>query len=559
MKNWPPKNYTEIYLTRQDRLRKIAGNPDLTLGAKEYYKTRPVEFIEHWCITFDPRNAQKELPTTLPFVLFERQVQYIHFLESCRRDEENGLAEKCRDMGATWLSCGYSVWLWLFVPGSSTGWGSRKETLVDKLGDPDSIFEKMRMLINALPRFFWPKGFNPDAHMSFMKIINPENAATITGEGGDNIGRGGRKTIYFKDESAHYERPEKIEAALADNTRVQIDISSVNGPATVFSRKRRSGVVWRRGEAHPVGTIRVFIFDWSDHPLKTQEWHDMREAQAEAAGLGHLFAQEVDRDETAAIDGIVIPGAWVKAAINAHRKLGFDDEGTLMSALDVADEGGDLNAYASRKGAILKRLESWGKGDTAFTTGRAIHYMQQDGSSSLQYDSIGVGAGVKGEYNRRVRDAQEKFDEAKAKKKDVKPDSILSMALIGWNAGMSPLFKNRRFVLGDKQSPRNKDLFKNLKAQGWWQLRRRFEKTHEAVVGGKDYPAEELISLPSDLSKIHELVLELSQPTYSLNGRGQIVINKSPDGAKSPNLADVVMMNYWPVTIKRMMIGDRAA
>jgi hypothetical protein len=48
-------------------------------------------------------------------------------------------------------------------------------------------------------------------------------------EAGDNIGRGGRTLVYFKDESAHYEHPDLIEAALGDNTNVQIDISSVNG------------------------------------------------------------------------------------------------------------------------------------------------------------------------------------------------------------------------------------------------------------------------------------------------------------------------------------------
>jgi phage terminase large subunit len=74
------------------------------------------------------------------------------------------------------------------------------------------------------------EGFNPesDKHMSYMRIVNPENGATITGEAGDNIGRGGRKTIYFKDESAHYERPDKIEASLSENTRVQMDISSAS-------------------------------------------------------------------------------------------------------------------------------------------------------------------------------------------------------------------------------------------------------------------------------------------------------------------------------------------
>ena len=40
---------------------------------------------------------------------------------------------------------------------------------------------------------------------------------------------------------------------------------------------------------------------------------------------------------------------------------------------------------------------------------------------------------------------------------------------------------------------------------------------------------------------------ELSQPTYSINSAGKIIIDKTPDGTKSPNLADAVMMRFAPM------------
>jgi hypothetical protein len=46
------------------------------------------------------------------------------------------------------------------------------------------------------------KGFVEKVHDNYMRIINPDNGATITGEAGDNIGRGGRTTMYFLDEWA---------------------------------------------------------------------------------------------------------------------------------------------------------------------------------------------------------------------------------------------------------------------------------------------------------------------------------------------------------------------
>jgi len=43
-----------------------------------------------------------------------------------------------------------------------------------------------------------------------------------------------------------------------------------------------------------------------------------------------------------------------------------------------------------------------------------------------------------------------------------------------------------------------------------------------------------------------KLISELSQPTYSQNTVGKIVINKTPEGSRSPNLADAVMIVFAP-------------
>jgi hypothetical protein len=244
---WPP-DYVAEFVRRQKILESVNKNPDLIPGAIDYYSTRPVGFIEDWCVTYDPRNAMNNLPTIMPFLLFSRQKEYVNFIISCADVGVPALCEKSRDMGATWLSCVVSVWLWRFKAGSSIGWGSRKENLVDRLGDPDSIIEKIRMIIDYLPRWLWPVGFSRKEHMNFMKIVNPENGATITGEAGDEIGRGGRKSIFFKDESAHYERPERIEAALSENTDVPVDISSVCGVSNIFHRKRMAGEIWEPGK-----------------------------------------------------------------------------------------------------------------------------------------------------------------------------------------------------------------------------------------------------------------------------------------------------------------------
>lgn len=529
MSSWPP-NYRREYIKRRGLLEACEEDAALRWAIMTYYARNPIDWLNDWAITYDPR-VREPMHRLMPFILFQRQVEFISFLQGCVIDKENGLVEKSRDVGATWLCCSYSVWLWLFVPGAAIGWGSRKELLVDRIGAPDSLFEKMRMIIRSLPAWMLPEGFSMKAHATRMKIINPANGATITGESGDNIGRGGRSMVYFKDESAHYERAERIEAALGDNTDVQIDISSVRGSASVFYRRRLAGETWQPGKAMPKGKTRVFVFDWRDHPGKSQEWYNLRRSRAETEGLLYIFAQEVDRDYLASMDKILIPPMWVKAAIDAHKKLGFDEKGDRIAALDVADEGGDKNALAVRFGVVLKRCDEWAEGDTGATTRRSMNICKETGVREFYYDSIGVGAGVKAETNRLIS------------------EGVVGRSLYvqKWNATAAAINPNSHLIPGDYQSPKNEDFFLNLKAQAYMNLRIRFEKTYKAVTQGISYPSDELISLDSsNLSNVHEIVTQLSQPTHMVNGAGKFMIDKRPDGARSPNLADAIMMCFFP-------------
>lgn len=877
-----PPNYTAVWAARYQRLLTIRANPQALIGAKEYYRTRPIEFIEDWLDTVDPRKAAEGKPTRMPFIMFPKQHELVQFFYAAINDKQNALIEKCRDMGATWVACAFSVWLWLFVPGAAVGWGSRKEQLVDRIGDMDSIFEKIRTLVRCLPPEFLPVGYSPKDHATFMKMVNPENESSITGEAGDNIGRGGRKLIYFKDEaqpldariltphgwstmgemrvgskvigstgvsrtvtaindaglhpvyrftfsdgtstrcspnhlwtvvrrgvkktvraceiaedyryrspggqtqylyrvpvtgpvefervpglmplhpyiigaligdgsvsgvpkyrpsftsadpeiieeirsllpddccirptgqryaynlgdadgrrgkgklsrmsrrivaagiagmraenkhipdaylyarpadrlallqglmdtdgsasggvasfhtcsqrlaedvrflvqahggtatlnvkqdrrgfrdmyvlhialavplfrlprklsalkprkhppdriivnvelmapeavrcitidhddglyltdhcivthnSAHYERPELIEAALADNTNTQVDISSVNGLGNVFHRRRKAGVVWPQVQPNKT---RVFIMDWRDHPNKDQAWYDARRQKAIDDGLLHKFAQEVERDYSSAVEGIIIKSIWVNAAIDAHKLLGFDDSGGWIASLDVADGGGDSNGFALRKGVVLKAVDQWGEEDTGVTSLRALKNCREwTGGEKVhfQYDSVGVGAGVKSEANAIQRLGS-------------MPKNI--EAIVPWGAGDKVLWPDKPMVRGDKNSPLNKDFFKNLKAQAWWHLARRFERTWRAVEAYRkgekyDWKPEDLISIPSDLTFLRQLEAELCQPVWAKSRDFKMLVDKTPDGTKSPNIADAVMMTYFPVKSK---------
>lgn len=536
-------NYVNVYGWRQQVLRAVSQSPELMVGMFEWYRTRPADFVNHWVDTFDPRNAgRKGMLVRMPLVMFQRQAELIDFFESLKEDQSDGLLEKARAMGATWTACGYSVHQWIFVPGSAIGWGSRKEQLVDKLGDMDSIFEKLRTIIRGLPRIFWPKGFNPKEHMTFMRIVNPENAASITGEAGDNIGRGGRKQMYFKDESAHYERPELIEASLSENTRVQVDISSVNGTANVFYRKREAGQLWQKGKKLPAGVTRVFVMDWSDNPMLTREWYETRKAKFERDGLGHIFAQEVDRDYQSSVLGTIIPAKWLQACIDAHIRLMIHpDAGEHVAGLDVADGGIDRNALVRRRGVVMRECHEWGSTpDPGVSTRMTINHIGLLPSGEriiVFYDVNGVGVGVKTEYNRLLIDKKLPLNKA--------GNPIITF--VPWNAGAKVRNPKYRLIVGDKDSPKNEDYFQNMKAQAWHSMRQRVWKTWRAVTEGAVFPLDELISFDSRMPLLHQLLKELAQPVFIQSTHLKMLVDKVPDGAKSPNLGDAAVICYFPI------------
>ncbi len=95
---------------------------------------------------------------------------------------------------------------------------------------------------------------------------------------------------------------------------------------------------------------------------------------------------------------------------------------------------------------------------------------------------------------------------------------------------------------------KNIDFFANMKAQAWWALRIRFQLTYRAVVEGMTVDPDSIISLSSGLPELAKLLGELSQPTYTLNTAGKVLVDKAPEGTKSPNLADSVMIAFAPAS-----------
>ena len=371
--------YDPIFEQRMARLQRLRDNPAQLQAVKTYYADNPADFVHDWMTTYDPRNAEIGLPTNVPFLLFPKQREFIDYLYRKWRAREDGLAEKSRDMGVSWLCVAFGVWMWTFHPGTVIGFGSRKEEYVDHIGDPKSLFWKVRKSIELLPKEFRPHGFVPRIHAPFMRVLNPENGASIIGEAGDNIGRGARTSIYFKDESAFYERPELIDAALSQTSNCKMDVSTPNGAGNPFYRKRMAG------------NLEVFSFHWRDDPRKDQAWYDKQVRDLDPV----VLAQEVDINYEASITNAFIPGEAVIKAMGLG-PANVEARGPVIWGLDVARFGDDKSVLVRRQGRVVQGVERWQKVDTQFLA-QAVWEKAKAAVpkvDQIAVDDIGVGGGV---------------------------------------------------------------------------------------------------------------------------------------------------------------------
>lgn len=548
--NYRTPNYAAVFEARRQRAVNLEaalhpsnpGAEENRAALRTHYAANPWEFIADWGMTFEPRNIERGLSPHLPFVPWPRQIEFVKWLLARWRNGERGLAEKSRDCGVTWLSVGFDVCMWCFVDGYAAGYGSRKEELVDNRGDPKCIFEKVRYFINGLPWQLRPRGYDERLHAVHMRVINPETGASIVGEAGDNIGRGGRTSRYTVDEAAFVEHQEKVDAALSQATNCQIDISTPNGAGNAFYKKRQ-----RLGN-----TDRVFIFDWRDDPRKDQAWYDKQVEELDEV----IVAQEIDRDYNASQGDSFLPAKWVKACIDAHVVLGFEPMGIRGTGFDPADVG-DAKAVVNRHGSVITEADAMDRGDITHAIPWAFQLADQARSDVLGFDADGMGApSMKLALQARAVNRM-KIVPYHGSASVADPD-----ALYGEDRKRPPEQTGRRIEAADLRLKSNAEMFENYRAQTWTWVRDRAHATFQAVERAKrgqvvNVDPERLLSISSTCKKLHDLVAELSMPMREFTPNGRIKVEskaKMKDrGVSSPNLADaaVIAMSLRPALLDK--------
>jgi len=173
----------------------------------------------------------------VPLVPWASQQELIWTMQDhIKRGQDLGV-EKSRETGVSWCALGVLLWFFLCVPDSPFLIGSRTELLVDKRGDPDTLYAKLDYALSWLPAWMRPEQERTHLHLRNLRNGSVIDGASTTAE----IGRGGRRSAILLDEAAFFENLDEALSATADVTPCRIFISNPHGEANAFYRLRSSG------------------------------------------------------------------------------------------------------------------------------------------------------------------------------------------------------------------------------------------------------------------------------------------------------------------------------
>jgi len=290
---------------------KCNNEPDFKNIITEKCKRDIVFFINNFIWTYDPRLPRFK---AIPFILYDFQIEALQEIKEAYQTQNWLLFEKSRDMGASYLFLAWILHKMLFTKDFSAGIGSRKLELVDEKGNMKSLLERVRFMLERLPVFL-RGGYEEKKHSKFCLIKIPETGSYISGEAGDNIGRGDRTSMYLLDEAAFIERSTSVIEALSNTTNCLFLLSTPNGRGNEFARLR-----WKTN-------IKVVTLHWKKHPKKDQKWYNK---QCEKF-TPEQMAQEFDISYAKSTLGRVYK--WFDAAKHAV-KLKYNPDYPLQITID---------------------------------------------------------------------------------------------------------------------------------------------------------------------------------------------------------------------------------
>ena len=205
-------------------------------------------YINTFCWLFEPRDARE-----LPFVTYGFQDGALkEILDAVGHHDL--VIEKSRDMGASWMCVTVLEWLWHFHGRQTFLLLSRKEELVDKRGDPKSLFWKIDFIHKFSPGWLVPPVDGMKMHRE-----NIESGATLDGESTNEFaGVADRRRALLLDEYSKMDNQQTILRGTRDVTYSRIFNFTPQGAGDASYEIAHSP------------NFKKLTLHWSCHPLKSK-------------------------------------------------------------------------------------------------------------------------------------------------------------------------------------------------------------------------------------------------------------------------------------------------
>jgi len=260
-----------------------ASHADAELAQELYIAcSRDILFyIKGFIWTYNPR--ENPVSPEVPFIPYPFQEKAIYDMLRAIEEKKDVVIEKSRYMGASWICLLVIDWLWRFRPLQSFLLVSRKEDLVDKAGDPQSLFWKLDYIDKRLPYFL-----KVNKIRNKMLVKNVENESIISGESttGD-VARGDRRTAILLDEFAAFEIQDGYRALSATQhaTNTRIINSTTAGTGNAYYD------MCMKALQEPEAIVHIRL-GWYDHPLQRRGLYTSEDGKLKIIDTSYKFPED---------------------------------------------------------------------------------------------------------------------------------------------------------------------------------------------------------------------------------------------------------------------------
>jgi hypothetical protein len=267
---------------------------------------------------------------------------------------------KARQLGISWICCGYALWLCLFQPG--------KQVLIFSKGqlEANELMRRIVALYDRLPD--WLREATPQMLKNNTEIVEWQNGSRIRALSSKG-GRSFTASLVILDEAAFLDQASELYMALKptiDAGGQLIVLSTANGLGNLFHR------LWVAAESGKNQFVAIFL-PWWARPSRTAEWYERQKLEYSdpamvqqeypqtareafvASGRVRFLSEWILRQESGTVAPVAIPNTLqplgASLVVYSHRTAGR----RYVIGADVA-EGGQAGDYSV---AVIIDRDSW--------------------------------------------------------------------------------------------------------------------------------------------------------------------------------------------------------